>query len=337
MVSLMNEKESNHATKMAICCSPFQAYVWLHIAGQKRMTNAKILYISCHDTNKDKYYVEQLRKSFPIVEYFVIKGRLWRSIQELNRVLRRLQVHGEEIDLHLASFNTFFVMYIFNKLNPTSVTLFDDGVFSILNESESKPYRYNTNNVGIIRKLILNILLPKSNDIDLVASVCKFYTLFPFDQTITDSSKVESIRLTNETNLKNSLKLNTGGFVRLFIGDVPEELTGKLLVDYKEILNLLPFDYYLPHPRAREMFCPPGKVLFLDVVAEEYISSILSNGSCVTVLSFSSTVLFTLNEHQNLTKVLIRHPEASLPSLWDHCSNYGIQVINYDEMLASCG
>jgi hypothetical protein len=309
--------------------------MWLTISKQKLIHDAKVLYISYHDTKKDRYYVGELRKTFQFVEYFVVQGYLWRSIPTLNKKLQGFNFGDAEVDLYLASFNAFFSMYIFNKIHPSSIFLFDDGVFSITNELENRQYRFNIRNVGIFRKLFLKILLSKTDDSDLVKEVDKFYTLFPHIQTIVDSTKVEAVRIMYDSTSRDQLESRGDTSLQIFIGDVPSELTPKFLKDYRNILKILPIDYYLPHPRSRELCCPPGKELLLDVVAQEFISSMLAIGNRVTVYALLSTVLFTLNDHPNLTKIMIRHPDASLSSLYDYCSNYGIQLVDYEDILIS--
>lgn len=329
-----NNRERSHAN-FVICYSPFQAYMWLTISKQKLIHDAKVLYISYHDTKKDRYYVSELRKTFQFVEYFLVQGYLWTSIPALNKKLKGFNFGNAEIDLYLASFNAFFSMYIFNKIHPSSIFIFDDGIFSIINELEGRQHRFNINSVGIFRKIFLKMLLSKTNDSDLIKEVKKFYTLFPSNQTIVDKTKVEAVRIMYDSTSRDQLESRDDSSLQIFIGDVPSELTPNLLKDYRNILKILPIDYYLPHPRSRELYCPPGKELLLDVVAEEFISSMLSIGNCVTVYALLSTVLFTLNEHPNLTKIMIRHPDALFPSLYDCCSNYGIQLVDSDDLLTS--
>lgn len=337
-MNLVNEKKGGASThlNLAICFSPFQAFIWTKIAKQKNINDVKVLYISYHDTKKDRYYVGQLQKSFESVEYLVVKGRLWRSIPEINKKLQKLHVVYAKVDLYVASFNTFFSMYIFNKLNTGSIFLFDDGVFSIISEEEKKPYRFNTNAMNFIRKIITRIYLSKTNDQEILKKVKKFYTLFPIDQTLVDKYKVEPVRIIFDVDSGQKLKPYVNTHVKVFIGDVISELTSKLRDDYRNILFALPIDYYLPHPRSKEICCPQGKEILLDMVAEDFIASMLSSDNHVTVYSFSSTVLFTLTDHPCLTKVMIKHPDVSLLSLYEKAPFYRIQLIDYDRLINKC-
>jgi len=336
-VNLINKKKggTNKQLKLAICYSPFQAFIWTKIAKQKNITDAKVLYISYHDTKKDRYYVGQLQKSFESVEYFVVnKKRLWISVPELNRRLQNLQVSCEKkVDLYLASFNTFFSMYIFNKFDSASIFLFDDGVFSMLSKEDRKAYRFNTNAMGFIRKIITKIYLSKIDDQEILKRVDKFYTLFPSDQTLVDKSKVEPVKISCDVNSGQKLESYVATQVNVFIGDVPSEFTSRLRDDYRNLLHVLPIDYYLMHPRSKETCCPQGKEILPDMVAEDFIASMLSSGKHVTVYSLSSSVLFTMADHPYLTKIIIRHSDVSLPSLYEKSSSYGIQVMDYDYLI----
>ena len=87
------------------------------------------------------------------------------------------------------------------------------------------------------------------------------------------------------------------------------------------------------HPRSKETCCPQGKEILPDMVAEDFIASMLSSGKHVTVYSLSSSVLFTMADHPYLTKIIIRHSDVSLPSLYEKSSSYGIQVMDYDYLI----
>ena len=337
MVNFMNKKKcsSGGRVKLVICFSPFQAFIWTVIAKQNKINNANILYISHHDTLKDRHYVDELKKNFNIVEYFIIRGCRFRSVFELNRKLKNFPLSNAKVDLYLASFNTFFAMYIFNKINPESIFLFDDGAFSIIKESEQRPYRFNANNDHLIKKLVTRLWLSKLDDREIINKIEKFYTLFKFDQTLVDRCKAEKILIDYDLGANKYCSSDTATHLRIFIGDVVPELTSRLQKDYRHILKILTIDHYLPHPRSKEICCPQGKALILEVVAEEFIASQLSIGARVTIYSFSSTVLFTLPNHHNLVKIMIKHPELSFPSLYEKCDRYHINLIEYDELTSS--
>ena len=321
--------------KLVICYSPFQAYVWLLISQQKFIYNARVLYITSRNTNRDKYYVEKLRKSFEFVEYFVIRGRLWRSLLELNRRLHNLDATDKEVDLYLASFNTFFSMYIFNKLKINLVSSFDDGTFSIISELDRRAYRFNVNNFGFFRKIYYKVLLQIGNDKELLARTSKFFTLFPTNQTLVDSSLVEVIQMPIIDNAGNDEWTGVDRETRIFIGDVTYELTPGMFADYRNLISVLPFDYYLPHPRSSNNGAPVKQEVIIDEVAEEFIFKFLNRGHKVEVYSFSSTVLFTLGTHAALKKVMIKHPDLAIPSLYELAPLNGIDVVDYNDLLLS--
>ena len=337
MVSMANDANGISTTrlKLVICYSPFQAYVWLLISQHKSIDNTRVLYITSRDTNRDKCYVEKLRNSFEFVEYFVIKGRLWKSLPGLKRRLHNLGIEDKEIDLYLASFNTFFSMYIFNTLNINSIFLFDDGSFSIMSESDRQPYRFNVNKLNYIRKIQYKLLLVEGNDQKLLSKVSKFYTLFPASQTLVDSSLVESIQMPVIGDASNDEHDGAGHEIRVFIGDVTYEIKSDMLRDYKYLVDILPLDYYVPHPRSSNDGLFIRQEVLPDEIAEELIFRLLNRGDKVVVYSFSSTVLFTLGTHAALTKIMIKHPDSAIPSLYDLAPSNGIDVVDYNALIFS--
>jgi hypothetical protein len=330
------KKNSISTTKLVICCSPFQAYLWLLISEQKSIQNAKVLYITSHDTIKDKYYLEKLRQSSEFVEYFVIKGRLWKSLPELSRRLHTLQLKNKKIELYLASFNTFFSMYLFNILNIFSVSIFDDGIFSIISKYDRSPFRFNIKNLSILKRIQYKFLLKELDDQVLLNTASKFYTLFPSNQTLLQNCLIEPILMDIPRKRNYIDNINNTFEVRIFIGDVSSELTPKMFIDYVELLKFLPLDYYIQHPRDSKFIERSKKVIFIEEVAEEFIYKYLNLGYKVIVYSFSSSVLFTLGTNLKLQKIIIKHEESIMPSLYELASSNGIEVIEYKKLINIC-
>lgn len=335
MVGKANFPDGTSLTRLrlVICYSPFQAYVWLLISQQKFIINIRVLYITSRDTSIDIFYVEKLRKSFEFVEYFVIRGRLWRSLPELKRRLNNLNVNGKEIDLYLASFNTFFSMYIFNKLNINSIFLFDDGIYSIISELERRPYRFNFKRFGFFRRIQYKILLAEGNDQKILNMVRKFYTLFPISQTLTERSLVEPIKMPVIDNVLNNEMVGIERETRIFIGDVVYELAPSMRRDYTNLLSILHLDYYLPHPRSRNDGVVVKQSVIINEVAEEFIFRLLNTGHKVVVYSFSSTVLFTLGTHPALIKLIIKHPDMANSSIFSIAPSYEIGIVDYNVLI----
>jgi hypothetical protein len=336
-VILTNEvkERSDARVRLAICCSPFQAYIWLQIAQQKSIGDARILYISGSNTNKDRYYVQKLRESFEFVEHFVVKGRLWKTIPELKKLLKNLDVVRKNVDLYLASFNTFFLIYIFNKLKPISIYLFDDGIYSILSDSDRESHRYSTKKLNLFKKYVYRLIFSIESDVRLLGSVNKFYTIFPNTQSLVKNSIVEPVWMPTSTNscITNADRIDS--IKHIFIGDVLHELSPKLLADYKKIVKALPLDYYLPHPRSVNDLCSKKHLILLNEVAEDFILSLLNREHFVKIYSLSSAVLFTIGVHSNLTKIMIQHPEVSIPSLYKLASSNQIRLVQYEDILLS--
>lgn len=318
------------AKRLVVCCSPLQAYLWLIIARQEQISDARIIYITSGNTIKDKYYFNELRVAFQFVEYIVVSGRIWRSIRELRKRLRALNVGLKCDELHIASFNTFFAMYILKLCNPTNVILYDDGVFSIISEHERDSYRFKLSAFSLLKRMAYRVMLGCESDQHLIDRVSKFNTIFPVHQSLVSSNLINSIILPEQLS-KPGLDVICGyQVVRIFLGDVINELPQEMKEDYEKIINLLEFDFYLPHPRSKNETVTPQKIVSLPTIAEEFILKLLEQGKSVTIYSFSSTVLFTIGEHLGLKKIMLFHPAMTLPSLYDNVSFFGIIRAKFD-------
>jgi hypothetical protein len=320
----------DNAKRLVVCCSPLQAYLWLIIARQAQIRDAQIIYITSRNTIKDKYYFNELRAVFRNVEYTVVNGRIWHSIRKLRKQLRALNVDSKCDELHIASFNTFFAMYILKFSNPTNVILYDDGVFSIISEYERNSYRFKLSVFSLLKRMAYRVIIGGESDQSVINRVTKFNTIFPTHQSLVSSNLVNSINL-NEQMPKPCLG-NIYGYqvVKIFLGDVIDEVPQEMKEYYWKIINLLEFDYYIPHPRSRNETVDPKKIVSTPTIAEEYILKLLELGKSVTIYSFSSTVLFTIGKHFGLKKIMIFHPAMMLPSLYDNASFFGIVRAKFD-------
>ena len=224
-------------------------------------------------------------------------------------------------------------MYIFNKLNINSIFLFDDGVFSIISELDRKPYRFNFKKFGFFKRIQYRILLAEGNDQKLLNLISKFYTLFPNSQTLVERSFVEPIKIPVIDNVLNNKIVGIERETRIFIGDAAYELTPGMRKDYYNILSILDLDYYLPHPRSRNDGVVVKKSVIINEVAEEFIFRLLNTGHKVVVYSFSSTVLFTLGTHPALNKLIIKHPDVVISSIYSIAPLYEIDIVDYNVLI----
>lgn len=318
------------AKRLVVCFSPLQAYLWLIIARQTQISDARIIYITSGNTIKDKYYFNELRVAFQFVEYIVVNGRIWQSVSELRKRLRSLDVGSRCDELHIASFNTFYAMYILKLCNPTNVILYDDGVFSILSEHERELYRFKLSAFAPLKRMAYRLMIGYESDQHLIERVSKFNTIFPVHQTLVPSILINPIILKGHLS-KQSLDITCEcQAVKIFISDVINELSQEMKKDYEEIINILEFDYYLPHPRSKKEMVTPEKIVSLPIIAEEFILKLLEGGKSVTIYSFCSTVLFTIGKHHGLKKIMLFHPSMTLPSLYDKVSFFGIVRAKFD-------
>jgi hypothetical protein len=318
------------AKRLVVCCSPLQAYLWLIIARQEKISDARVLYITSGNTIKDKYYFNELRAAFQFVEYVNISGRIWQSVRELRERMRAIAVHSKCDELHIASFNTFFSMYIFKICNPSEVILYDDGVFSIISEFDRDSYRFNLSVFSLFKRIAFRLVLGVQSDQHLIDRVSKFNTIFPDHQSLVSSNLINPIILENPSSKPSIDVGRTNQVVRIFIGDVHYELSQEMKKFYEEITNKLEFDYYLPHPRSKGEAIAKQKIVLLPTIAEEFIIKLLNEGKLVTIYSFSSTVLFTIGQHFGLKKVMLFHPAMPLPSLYDKSIFFGIVRANFN-------
>jgi len=316
--------------RLVVCFSPLQAYLWLIIARQEQISAARILYITSNNTIKDKYYFNELRTAFQNVEYVDVSGGIWKSVRALRARLRTIDTNSKCDELHIASFNTFFSMYIMKICNPTNVILYDDGIFTILSDCEREIYRFKLSKFPFLKRLAYRIMLGAESDQIIIDKVSKFNTIFPEHQSLVKPNLISSIILKkqfskNITDIDCSLQE-----VGIFIGDTINELPQEMAHHYKEVINSLEFDYFLPHPRSRNEDIAPEKVIKLPTIAEEYILTLLEKGKSVTIYSFASSVLFTIGNHIGLKKVILFHPAMTLPSLHEQVSFFGIVRAEFD-------
>jgi hypothetical protein len=317
---------------LALCFSPFQASLLSRIACQyPEIGRFRILYLTYHDSPRDRFYFARLTGSFARTRYLVVKGkRLWRSIPAIRLALALMDVR-KGAPILVASVNAYLALYIVRHiLFPSQVYIYDDGAFSILSKTEMAGYfRAGASRIGAF---LGRREIEQGSGFDLLERAAGIFTVFPGRQQLVPQEKEIAVSLEYPIFAAAGYRAPNGRHCTVFVGDVVRELSGALARDYVELIEAQAFDYYLPHPRCTWRFPARVNVIGSELLAEDFIASLLEAGFRVTVFSFSSTVLFLLQQSPAIRTVMIRHEDMSLPTLYGQAADFGIEVVAYSDI-----
>jgi hypothetical protein len=324
--SLKHERLSSKT--LFICTSPFQAYLV-----ERMITNFKIKPIVIVFVGKRtiaiETYIERLKLLSSRVYKIEVENKTTAQIiPKVECIIWRVRYRVNS--LMIASINTFYPIWIANRLKENPLFLFDDGTLSIIEEKERAKYTKGAHYKGIKRIILKLAGINQTYETLISRSVC-FFTIFPEIQTITDSGKVFSITNILYSSQVYPLVLSPlKSSLCLYIGDVESELTTVAKEIDEQLYSLNEVDYHIPHPRG---LCGRGpKSLSMNTVAEEFIMGLLAYGIRLDIVSLESTVLFTLPKHTNLRRFMVISFGQQLPSLRKYVKQFNIDMVTFDQV-----
>ncbi len=316
----------DNSRALFICVSPLQAALTINLIKIKKVC-ADVIYLSSKYDLRTKYYIEALRESCSNVYFInVNKRKAWSVLLSIELILFRAKKISE---VYIASYNYFYVAYIVNRLNIDLINIFDDGVFSLVDKNNRISY-YPPLPTGLAAKIILKLFQINKINEDLLVAARYFYTIFPLHQQLVEDDKIVAVEfsLIGGDRFISPLVKN----LNIFIGDVYEELSEIQKLLYEKTINNKSIDYYIPHPRESNLKIGNNKVLSIHTIAEEFILSLLEAGYTLNILSFASSVLFTLPSHGRLNKYIIKQPKYLLHFLSELAQEYNILFIKENEI-----
>ena len=319
---------------LVLCFSPFQAFVWINLQRQYSIQNTTFVYITTTDSEKDKFYYHKARDACEAGAYFFLSGNVLRHISSIRAAFRKLKLFDVQINLYLASFNTFHSLYIFSALKTSTVNIYDDGAFSLLSRDDQLPYRWNTAKLHFDKRIIYSLLLKYRNDQSILDCASVFYTIFPQNLVAFPGLTTLPVNLTSSSSKCAIDKSSQSGPINVFIGDATHLYSDDLFIVYQMILNRLKCDYYLQHPRdlrSHNIYFPAA--VSTPLIAQEFIANLLVLEENVHIYTFSSTVLFSIS-HPRLKKTIVNHPDLSLRSLNSIADYFSINIIESDTIVS---
>ena len=319
---------------LVLCYSPFQAFIWINLQRQYSIQNITFAYITTIDSEKDKFYYHKARDACEAGAYFFLSGNVLSHISSIRAAFRILKLFDVQINLYLASFNTFHSLYIFSALNTATVNIYDDGAFSLLSRDDQLPYRWNTAKLHLSKRIIYSLLLKYKTDQSILERASVFYTIFPQKLVAFPGLTTLPVDITLSSSNYATDRSRQTGPIKVFIGDATHLYSDDLFIDYQMILNSLKCDYYLQHPRdlrSHNIYFPAA--VSTPLIAEEFIADLLSLGEIVHIYTLASTALFSVS-HPRLKKTIVNHPDFSPKSLIDIAEHFSIDIIESDIIIS---
>ena len=320
----MGKFENSRA--LFVCMSPLQAALTINLIKIKKIC-VDVIYLSSNYDLRTKYYIEALRECCSNVYIIKLnKRKSWSVLLSIESILFRTKKISE---VYISSYNSFYTAYIVNRLNIDFINIFDDGVFSIIDKT-SRIFYYPPLPTSLPAKIIIKIFRINKINEDLLEAARYFYTIFPIHQQLVPDGKMVAINfsITGGGRVISPLVKN----LNIFIGDVFEELPDTLKLLYEKTINNKCIDYYIPHPRESNVKIGKSKMLSIHTIAEEFILSMLEAGYNMNILSFSSSVLFTLPSHEALNKYIIKRSVYQFPIFNDLAQEYKISFIEENDI-----
>lgn len=268
--------------------TPLQAWIVNQVLEKEGIDIFDIFYLTHNDSAEDNYYYNKLSLKSRNSEYFVVNPKRHYALTDIFLKLKLLRFYGKHTydTLIVASIDALFVSLTVRKYYESELVTFDDGTANI-NIDTSYHVESKNKKILIYRYLMNGLSLEK-----VKKNIVRHYTLYKGYKNIVDTTKLVYLDGWSENICRDKTKSKT-----YFIGaPFTEIMTEDEINRLKDYVRKLEVDYYVKHPREREILDVGGKVLNKrGRIAEEAIIS--DAGDCSIVLvGWFSTVMLNLGQ-----------------------------------------
>lgn len=311
------------SSALLIVRTPLQAWIASQALAAERIEKYDLLYFTQNDSSEDRYYFGELKKNSLVAEYFYAPIRRFSIIGHLNfRWQARHWFRDKAYDvIMLASIDAFIPSAIASRQSGELVT-FDDGtgnfnrlsIYHVDNLSwRGKWYQYlfGASNLNLTKKRIN-----------------RHYTIYPDFENIVERDRLRILNKPTALYIKSSHTSHNQKLKTYFIGGpFEEDMTRKQIYVLEKHLRTLDIDFYVRHPREKNMLDINAPTLDKQgLIAED---AILRNAQDqpIHVIGWFSTVLFNLAATAQRSTILLFSSNPQTDSMAALARRAGCEIV----------
>lgn len=286
--------------RLFLCYTPLHALIAKRIIESERFDNCVAVYICFSKTDKHEYYFNELAKKCSHSYFLTLKHSMLSDVFRMTKLALKLRLKlGVNWTLFTGNIKHFHSRFLMFLLRIKDFNTFDDGSGNV----SGAGYFYDLNDrkdVGAIFSLIApNLLYEK-----LIVNISRHYTIYGFPNVfkptwritlLGDVGQVESVAKQERV---------------VYLANAFSE-DGLMTLDYElamdaEVLKRWPVTDVLMHPRSSKTShfeLEKVSIVQSNLIAEDYILSLVSQGCTVTVIGVFSSALLNLANVEGLALI----------------------------------
>lgn len=279
--------------RLFLCYTPLHALIAKRIIESERFGNCVAVYICFKKTDKHEYYFNELAKKCSHSYFLTLKHSTLSDVFRMTKFALKLRLKlGASWTLFTGNIKHFHSRFLMFLLRVKDFNTFDDGSGNV----SGAGYFYDLNDRKDV-SVIFSLVAPRLLYRNLVESIVRHYTIYDFPNVFKPTQKITLL----DDFKQPELVIRQERVVYLANAFSEDGLMGRdceLEMD-AEVLKRWPVTDILMHPRSSKAshFDVEGvSIIQSNLIAEDYILSLISQGYTVSVVGvFSSTLLNLAN------------------------------------------
>jgi hypothetical protein len=296
--------------RLFLCYTPLHALIAKRLIETENLSNCIAVYVCFQKTEKHEYYFNQLSKSCEHSYFLTLKHSMLSDVFRLTKFALKLRFRlGSKWELFTGNIKHFHSRFLMLLLGIKRFNTFDDGSGNV----SGAGYFYeleDRKDIGAVFSLIAPRLLYKN----IIGSISQHYTIYDFPNVFSPTRKIPLLGQVPQSELGEQ-QARTVYLANAFSEDGLMTEKDELAMD-GEVLKRWPVTDVLMHPRSNKVshFEAEGaSVVRSNLIAEDYILSLISQGCSVTVIGIYSSTLLNLLSMPSLNLINFE-PQLNKPT-----------------------
>ncbi len=293
--------------KIIVCFTPLHVLIATRIIEIENITDYIFIYFVDSDTEKNRYYYEQLSKNAKFHSYIILKKQIISDLVVVYKLFRQLKNYlNDEIVYYTGKIKSTHLRFLMLLTGFKTLKTFDDGSGNI----SGAGYFYQDDEIKLF-KLIFLFFNKKLVYKNIKKIINTHYTIFDFPNVF-QNQKLISLFKDRKINHIEEKEVLTILLTNAFAEDKEMNLEDEILL-YTRIISKYNITHIIKHPREIYQKIENKNIIEFNnpKISEELIYE-LSKKYDLTVIGIYSTALLNLAQLENIHLINI-HADLQKP------------------------